>query len=73
MRIRHVMTKDPVCATPDMTIDTVARMMSACDCGAIPVVGDLERRLPMGMVTDRDRVMRTIGKGTDRPTGTRPG
>lgn len=65
MRVRHVMTKDPVCCTPDMTIETVARMMTACDCGAIPVVGDLLRRLPMGMVTDRDIVTRVIAMGKD--------
>lgn len=65
MRVRHVMTKDPVCCTPDMTIDTVARMMSACDCGAIPVVGDLVRRLPIGMVTDRDMVTRVVAMGRD--------
>jgi len=65
MRVRQLMTRDPVCATPDMTVDTVARMMSACDCGAIPVVGDLEKRLPMGMVTDRDLVTRVIAMGKD--------
>lgn len=65
MRVRDVMTKDPVCCTPDMTIDTVARMMSSVDCGAIPVVGDLVRRLPIGMVTDRDLVTRVIAMGRD--------
>lgn len=65
MRVRDVMTKDPVCCTPDMTIDTVARMMTSVDCGAIPVVGDLVRRLPIGIVTDRDIVTRVIAMGRD--------
>lgn len=65
MRVRNVMTKDPVCCTPDMSIDTVARMMSSVNCGAIPVVGDLVRRLPIGMVTDRDIVTRVIAMGRD--------
>jgi CBS domain-containing protein len=65
MRVRHVMTKDPVCCTPDMSLETVARMMSSCDCGAIPVVGDLVRRLPIGMVTDRDIVTRVVAMGRD--------
>jgi CBS domain-containing protein len=65
MRVRDLMTRDPVCCTPDMTIDTVARMMSSLDCGAIPVVGDLVSRLPIGMVTDRDIVTRVIAMGRD--------
>lgn len=65
MQIRDVMTKDPVCCTPDTTIATVARMMVDHDCGAIPVVADLTTRAPVGVVTDRDIVTRTIALGID--------
>ena len=42
MKAKEVMTKQPQCCTPDNSLVTVARMMLDCDCGAIPVVGDLE-------------------------------
>ncbi len=40
-------------------------MMAELDCGAIPVVGDLAARFPMGMITDRDIVTRVIATGRD--------
>jgi CBS domain-containing protein len=64
-RIRDVMTKDPACSTPDTTIEEAARMMVDHDCGAIPVVGDPIARMPLGIITDRDIVTRTIAKGRD--------
>ena len=68
MRVRDVMTHDPVCCTPNMSIMAVARLMVEYDCGAIPVVGDLVRRMPIGIVTDRDIVVRTIAAGRDPMT-----
>jgi CBS domain-containing protein len=65
MRVRELMTRDPVCCTPEMRVDTVARMMTTLDCGAIPVVGDLVRCMPIGIVTDRDIVTRVIAMGRD--------
>ena len=59
------MTKDPACCTPDTSIEAVSRMMVENDCGAIPVVGDLTARMPLGIITDRDIVTRSIGKGRD--------
>jgi CBS domain-containing protein len=65
MQMRDVMTKDPVCCTPDATITAVARMMVERDCGAIPVVVDLASRTPIGIVTDRDIVTRALARGLD--------
>ncbi len=62
MKARDVMTKRPTCATPDARIEAVARMMVQCDCGAIPIVSD-ETGLALGLVTDRDIVVRTIAGG----------
>lgn len=59
------MTRDPACCTPDTPIAAVARMMLDRDCGAIPVVGDPAARRPIGMVTDRDIVTRTLALGRD--------
>jgi CBS domain-containing protein len=62
MKARDVMTKCPTCATPDARIEAIARMMIQCDCGSIPIVSE-ETGLPLGLVTDRDIVVRTIADG----------
>jgi CBS domain-containing protein len=41
----------------------VAQMMVDCDCGSIPVVG--EDGKPIGIITDRDIVTRTIAREVD--------
>ena len=58
---RHVMTPDPACCTPQTTLDQVAKMMVANDCGEIPVV-DVTNEL-IGVVTDRDIVCRVVAEG----------
>jgi CBS domain-containing protein len=40
------------------------------DCGAIAVIGDLTTRQPIGIVTDRDIVTRTLAIGSDPMTMT---
>ena len=65
MHVRDVMTRDPVCCTPDASLESVARMMLEHDCGSVPVVGDLVGRTPLGIITDRDIVARTIAAGRD--------
>jgi CBS domain-containing protein len=56
------MTRRPRSVTPETPVTQVAELMEAEDVGAIPVVeGD---RL-VGMVTDRDIVVRAIAKGKD--------
>jgi len=39
MRVRDVMTRLPLCCTPDTAITDAAYLMAERDCGAIPVVG----------------------------------
>jgi CBS domain-containing protein len=39
--------------------------MLRCDCGAIPVVRDAESMKPIGMITDRDIVIRLVAQGID--------
>jgi CBS domain-containing protein len=57
------MTQNPACCTPDMSLQEVARMMVECDCGAIPVVDGSDSNQPIGIVTDRDIVVRVLAKG----------
>lgn len=63
MDIKSVMTADPVCCTADTPLREVARMMVDNDCGQIPVVN--AANAPIGVVTDRDIVVRIIAEGRD--------
>jgi CBS domain-containing protein len=60
MLVKEMMTANPVCCTSDTSLADVARLMVVKDCGEIPVVEDTVSRLPIGVVTDRDIVCRTI-------------
>jgi CBS domain-containing protein len=64
MKARDVMTKSPTCATADARLEAIARMMIQCDCGGIPIVAE-ESGMPLGIVTDRDIVVRTVADGLD--------
>lgn len=63
MNVSSAMTPDPACCTPTSTLQAVACMMIDNDCGQIPVVDDHESRRPLGVITDRDIVIRAIAKG----------
>lgn len=62
-RIDEIMTKNPVCCTPDTKIEEVANLMVQQDCGEIPVVGSQEGKKLVGVITDRDIVVRSIAQG----------
>ena len=64
MQVRDIMTECMAFCMPEKTVDEVARMMVASDCGAIPVVDPITRQA-VGIVTDRDIVCRTVAKGLD--------
>jgi CBS domain-containing protein len=65
MKVRELMTKEPATVEPDATLGRVATLMKQEDCGSIPVVQD--GRL-VGIVTDRDIVVRGIAAGKDPKT-----
>lgn len=58
---RDVMTPEPVCCTPETTLDEVAKLMVDRDCGEIPVIDRSAH--PVGVVTDRDIVCRIVAQG----------
>jgi CBS domain-containing protein len=60
MNIREVMTPNPQCVTPGDSIQNAARIMRDCDTGAVPVV---DNGRPVGIVTDRDIVVRAVADG----------
>ena len=60
MNIRDVMTPNPRTVSPSDTIQNAARIMRDEDTGAVPVV---ENGRPVGIVTDRDIVVRAVIDG----------
>lgn len=60
------MTRNVRTVTPDSTIQDAARIMSEVNCGAVPVCqGDRV----VGIITDRDIVLRCVAKGGNATTG----
>jgi CBS domain-containing protein len=60
--VRDVMATRPRCVTPETPIPEVAELMVSEDVGAVPVLdGD---RL-VGVITDRDIVVRAVAQGKD--------
>ena len=66
MNIRDVMTPNPRTVSPEESIQNAARIMRDEDTGVVPVV---EHGRPIGMLTDRDIVVRAVAENgqLDRP------
>ena len=60
--IRDVMTPNPVCVSEKDSIRDAARIMAREDTGVVPVV---EGKKIIGMITDRDIVVRLVAEGKD--------
>ena len=65
MRVKHVMTKDPLCCVPSDSAQRAASLMREAGAGAIPVVESAERRRLVGIVTDRDLCMKVVAEGKE--------
>jgi CBS domain-containing protein len=66
-RCRDIMTSSVTTAAPEMTLREVAALLRDTDVGALPVVK--ENRL-VGIITDRDIVVRAVAEGKDTNTVT---
>lgn len=71
MLVRKVMSSPVISATPETTIRDAAERMRANGVGALPVLQD---RRPIGIVTDRDIVIRALAargfaRGSDTSIG----
>jgi CBS domain-containing protein len=66
MQVKELMTAEPACCTQHSNLVDVARLMRDHDCGALPVVEDsaIGEKL-VGIVTDRDIVLRAVAEGSD--------
>lgn len=63
MKVSDIMTKDPACCEPETSLKEVAKLMLVNDCGEIPVVDSQRTMRPVGVVTDRDIVIRCVAEG----------
>jgi CBS domain-containing protein len=61
-QIRDVMTANPECVSGTDSLRDVARIMKSKDTGVVPVV---DGRKIIGMITDRDIVVRGLAEGKD--------
>jgi len=67
-KISEVMTRDVHIASPNQTIREAANEMAKADIGSLPV-GENDRLV--GMITDRDIVLRAVANGRDSKTAVR--
>lgn len=65
MKIRDVMSTNPVCCLPTDTAQKVARILCDNNIGSLPVVTDQQSRELIGMITDRDLCCSVIADGLD--------
>lgn len=66
MQVHEVMTPNAECTHPNASLQEAARMMRDLDVGPLPVCGEKDRLV--GMITDRDIVVRAIAEGRDPKT-----
>ena len=69
MKLRDVMTPNPATIDPTATIQDAARIMRDKDTGVVPIV---DNGRPVGLITDRDIVVRAVAEGPGgltRPVG----
>jgi len=62
MKVQEVMTHSVVVIDPDSTLDDAAKKMQELDIGVLPVI---ENSHLVGMLTDRDITVRSVGAGHD--------
>jgi CBS domain-containing protein len=63
MKVKDLMTSQPTVVRPEDMVSQAATLMKQQDCGAIPVVSK-DGKL-VGIVTDRDIVIRAVAAGKD--------
>jgi CBS domain-containing protein len=68
MKIREIMTPDPVCCIPEDNAQKVATMLRDQDIGSMPVVLDQSSRKLVGVITDRDLCCKVVAGGFDPAT-----
>ncbi|QIG39871.1 CBS domain-containing protein [Microbacterium sp. 4R-513] len=65
---RDIMTPSPQCVGEDQTLSEAARLLASLDIGVLPICGDDQKLI--GMLTDRDIVVKALAEGLDPTTTT---
>jgi CBS domain-containing protein len=63
MKVRDLMTANPASCRPETPLAEVARTMADRDCGCLPVLEG--HGTPIGVITDRDIVLRAVAQDRD--------
>lgn len=63
MKARDLMTSDPFAVIPSDSVTRAAELMRNVGIGALPVVQEQDSLLLMGIITDRDLVVRCMADG----------
>jgi CBS domain-containing protein len=64
-KCEEIMTKNPVCCLPSDNVVKVAQMMKRTNIGSIPVIENEQTQKLVGIVTDRDLVLKIVAEGRD--------
>ncbi len=64
----EIMTQDPSCLTPEDTLVQAAQLMKRENVGPIPIIEDHQTKVLVGIITDRDIVIKAIAE--NRPAET---
>jgi CBS domain-containing protein len=65
MKVKEVMTLDPVCCLPTDSAQKVAAILRDKHIGSLPVIQDQESRKLLGVITDRDLCCLIVADGLD--------
>ena len=63
--VEKVMTKDPTSCVAGETVEKVAQQMKTEDVGSIPVIDNQQSKRLIGIITDRDLVLKVVAHGRD--------
>ena len=63
MKCNEVMTKNPVCCSPNDSVVKAAQLMKLSDIGSIPIIETEETKKLVGILTDRDLALKIIAEG----------
>jgi CBS domain-containing protein len=70
MKIREVMSPNPVCCVPTDSAQQLAKTMCEHNIGSVPVVMDQDSRKLVGVITDRDLCCSVVADGLNPKTTT---
>jgi CBS domain-containing protein len=68
MTCAEIMTPNPKMCVPEDNVSVAVDIMWDCDCGAVPVVKDMESKELVGIVTDRDIAIHIVKHAHSHPS-----